>query len=622
MRQVTGGGPQQWPELIRCEIHHGDDESAYTIDTIGLPMQNPWNALMFVGGLAFHPDGSAYIGTIHGDVWCATGFRYPSTEVRWKRFAVGLHQPLGVVIDDAGIFVLGRDQITRLHDLNGNGEADFYECFSDAMETSPSGHDFICGLQRDQAGAFYTASGNQGLLKISADGRRAEVLATGLRNPDGLGRYPDGAVTVPSSEGDWVPASMVGLVRPGDRPHFGYPGPRDEQPPALPMVYLPRALDNSSGGQVYVDSDAWGPLAGQMIHLSYGGASHFLLLRDEVDGVPQGAVVPLAGDFDSGVHRGRFCPVDGQLYVGGAAGWGTYAVADGCFQRVRYSGAPLQLPIAVRAHQNGIRIRFAEPLHHRTASDPRGHFAQAWNYRYGPGYGSPEFSTRHPSTPGHDPLEVRSCHVSDDSETLFLEIPDLQPVNQVHLYLQTAPGQWNELFVTVHRLDAPFTDWPDYRPVVKDVRPHPIHADVLLATQAVPNPWRQQIDGARQIRLGCQSNLTFDQSTIRVRAGEPIRLTLDNPDAVPHNWALLEPGTLQRVGQMTNQYIADPEAPLRHYVPDTPEVLVYTDVVQPRDSFSIDFHAPQEPGRYPYLCTFPGHWSVMQGEMIVASGED
>ena len=163
-------------------------------------------------------------------------------------------------------------------------------------------------------------------------------------------------------------------------------------------------------------------------------------------------------------------------------------------------------------------------------------------------------------------MEIRSCHVSDDSETLFLEIPDLQPVNQVHLYLQTAPGQWNELFVTVHRLDAPFTDWPDYRPVVKDVWPHPIHADVLLATQAVPNPWRQQIDGARQIRLGCQRNLTFDQSTIRVRAGEPIRLTLD--------------------------------------------------------SFSIDFHAPQEPGRYPYLCTFPGHGSVMQGEMIVASGED
>jgi azurin len=45
--------------------------------------------------------------------------------------------------------------------------------------------------------------------------------------------------------------------------------------------------------------------------------------------------------------------------------------------------------------------------------------------------------------------------------------------------------------------------------------------------------------------------------------------------------------------------------------------LAYTDVVLPRDEFTIYFQAPQQPGRYPYLCTFPGHWLVMNGEMIV-----
>jgi azurin len=47
-------------------------------------------------------------------------------------------------------------------------------------------------------------------------------------------------------------------------------------------------------------------------------------------------------------------------------------------------------------------------------------------------------------------------------------------------------------------------------------------------------------------------------------------------------------------------------------------VLVYTDVVSPQNEFSISFLAPTEPGRYPYLCTFPGHWMVMNGELIVA----
>ena len=113
------------------------------------------------------------------------------------------------------MYVLGRDQITRLHDLNGDGEADFYECFSNKMITSPAGHDFICGLARDPHGRFYTASGKQGLIRISADGQKVDVLATGFRNPDGVGCAPtDGAVTVPCSEGDWTPASMICLVKP------------------------------------------------------------------------------------------------------------------------------------------------------------------------------------------------------------------------------------------------------------------------------------------------------------------------------------------------------------------------------------------------------------------------
>src|SRR5207248_7838940 len=126
------------------------------------------------------------------------------------------------------------------------------------------------------------------------------------------------------------------------------------------LVYLPRGHDNSAGGQVYVSSKRWGPLYDRMLHFSFGAGTHFLLLRDEgLDA--QGAVVPLPGEFQSGVHRGRFNPADGQLYVSGMSGWGSYTVADGCFQRVRYTGQPVQLPIAYRIHDNGIRVSFAQP---------------------------------------------------------------------------------------------------------------------------------------------------------------------------------------------------------------------------------------------------------------------
>jgi len=400
-------------------------------------------------------------------------------------------------------------------------------------------------------------------------------------------------------------------------PSFGYRGPVDGRPPDLPLVYLPRGLDNSSGAQAYVSSDRWGPLQGNLIHFSYGAGSHFLVLRDDAAGQFQGAVVPLPGEFLSGVHRGRFHPVDGQLYVSGMAGWGTYTPDDGCFQRVRYTGASFQAPRKFRVYRNGVSVTFAEPIDAAIAERVESHFAQCWNYRYGEAYGSPEFSTRHPGTRGHDVLVVASSHVLPDGRTLFLELPGLQPVNQLHLRMHVSAGDGQDLFLTVHELGAPFTEFPGYRPVEKTVAAHPILTDLALAAKRVPNPWREPAEGARPIKIETGGNLTFATRTVRAKAGEAIQLTLANPDVVPHNWALLKPGALQRVGAEVNRLVADPEAVARHYIPQSSDVLFYTDVVPPHEAFTIHFRAPLQPGRYPYLCTFPGHWMVMNGEMIV-----
>ncbi len=102
-----------------------------------------------------------------------------------------------------------------------------------------------------------------------------------------------------------------------------------------------------------------------------------------------------------------------------------------------------------------------------------------------------------------------------------------------------------------------------------------------------------------------------------MRAGEPIKLTFSNPDVVPHNWALARPGTLAKVGDLVNKIIAEPDAASRHYIPRTEDILFYMDIVNPGNDFTIAFRAPTTKGRYPFLCTVPGHWMVMNGVMTV-----
>ena len=502
LRALTRGGPAQWPEAIETHGSLGQGE-AYAIDTITPPTKNPWNALLFFGGHDFLPDGTAMVCTMQGDVWHVSGLDATLDHVRWKRFASGLHHPQGLVVADGKVYVLGRNQITRLHDLNDDDEADFYECFSDAFVTSSAGHDFICGLERDAEGNFYAASGNQGLLQISSDGQTARVLATGFRNPDGLGLLPDGSITVPCSEGEWTATSMLCLVRPAERstastsaalPHYGYRGPQRGQPPELPLVYLPRGLDNSAGGQAFIDTDRWGPVAGNLVHFSYGAGTYALVLRDEVNGQAQGAVVPLPGDFSAGPHRGRFSPVDGQLYVTGMAGWGTYTHEDGSFEHMRYTGGRVQLPVAFHVHQNGLLLRFSSPVDATIASQPANQFAQVWNYRYSGAYGSAEYAPSHPGLVGHDRLPITGAHIGRDGKSLFLEMPDLQPFNQLHLRLRVDAGKPCELFATVHALDKPFTDFAGYQPAAKTVAAHPLLADMVILSK--PRP---RIIGARRL---------------------------------------------------------------------------------------------------------------------------
>jgi glucose/arabinose dehydrogenase len=228
----------QWPQWIETKGELGT-QTPFATDRLTLPFDNPYGSLFFITAHDFFSDGSAAIATMTGEVWLVKGIDESLSKLRWKRYATGLHQPLGLKIINNQIHVLGRDQITRLHDLNSDDEADFYECVTNAMTTSPGGHDFIVGLETDAQGHFYFASGNQGICKVGqasslSDSASLHILATGFRNPNGLGLSPDARfITTSVQEGDWTPATSICQIELGknEGAHFGAGGPKNGQPP-------------------------------------------------------------------------------------------------------------------------------------------------------------------------------------------------------------------------------------------------------------------------------------------------------------------------------------------------------------------------------------------------------
>ena len=379
-----------------------------------------------------------------------------------------------------------------------------------------------------------------------------------------------------------------------------------------PLLWLPRGVDNSAGGQVWIPAGRWGELQDHMLHLSYGTGTQFLVLQEEVGGVWQGAAVPLPGDFRSGAHRGRFHALDGQLYVSGMTGWGTYTPDDGCLHRVRWTGGEMLVPIACGVRENGLLLTFSSTVDATTAADAGRHFAQCWNYRTSAAYGSPELSLRHPGKPGHDVLAITAARVTGGGRQVFLEIPQQQPADQVHVLVSPRPGVERELFLTIHTLGPAYTEYPGYRVIPKELwagREAP-------ATTVRPSPYASGSPG-RVLEIQAAAGLQYNTKTLTARAGEPLSLSFSNPDVLPHNWVLLAPGTAEKTGTLADKLVTDPSGYAQHYIPEIPEVLAWTAMVAPGTTATIHFPAPAAPGDYPFLCTFPGRWRVVQGILEV-----
>jgi hypothetical protein len=468
LRPLTLGGPAQWSQIQQTVPTVGGEDGPFAVDTLTSPIGNPWKSRLRMSGLDFTDDGDSLVACCcDGDVWIISGINHLGESLTWKRIASGLFQPLGVKIVKGRIFVTCRDQIVILNDLNADGEADFYECFNNDHQVTDHFHEFAMGLQADAEGNLYYAKSARHardslvphhgtLLRVGADGRETKILANGFRAANGVCLNPDGSFFVTDQEGHWNPMNRINRVVEGGfyGNMYGYGAPEDSSDEAMlpPLCWPNKPFDRSPSELVWVNSQAWGPLNGSLLNLSYGYGKLYVVPHEKVGDLWQGGMcrLPLP-QFPTGVMRARFHPSNGQMYACGMNAWGSdQDESPGGIYRIRYTGRESLLPIGLAAHTKGMTITFTQPVEPQSASDPRNYLVDTWGLKRSANYGSDRYNEKS--------LVIKSAKPSADGRSVTLEIPDIRPTwcMQISYKLTSESGKTftGTLQNTIHQLST------------------------------------------------------------------------------------------------------------------------------------------------------------------------
>jgi mono/diheme cytochrome c family protein len=427
------------PTIVTTKIQRGDETGPFAVDTLTVPVANlnPHQSWMRTSGFDFYPDGKrAAVCTWMGDVWIVEGIDQLEGTLTWKRICSGLFQPLGLKIIDDKIHVTCRDQLAKLHDLNNDETIDYIECLNNDHQVTEHFHEFAMGLQTDDKGNFYYAKSARHakdslvphhgtLLRVSADGSKTDILATGFRAANGVCLNPDGTFIVTDQEGHWNPKNRINWVN-GDGPTeffgnvYGYSPVTDTSDEAMknPLCWITNAFDRSPSELLWVPKDArWGSLNGQLLNLSYGYGKIYVVPHETINSERQGGMCELPlKQFPTGIMRGRFHPGDGQLYGCGMFAWaGTQRKAGG-FYRIRKTEKPANLPTKIEASKSGVTLTLSDEIDPASVK-PESFRIKAWDLKRTKNYGSKHFNERE--------WKVTKATISGDQITLI--IPDLKP---------------------------------------------------------------------------------------------------------------------------------------------------------------------------------------------------
>ncbi|MEY3367265.1 MAG: hypothetical protein RI973_420 [Bacteroidota bacterium] len=415
-----------------------------------------------VGGMAFLPDGRLAVS-----LWDAEGGVYiidnvqsgDPAQMKAKKIASGLAEPLGLAVVDGDIYVLQKQELTRLKDLDGDEVIDEYYALCNNWGVSSNFHEFAFGLVYKD-GYFYGSlatdilPGGAGAptqprdrgktFKISREDGSIEFIASGLRTPNGIGIGVDGEIFNADNQGDWLPSSKIVHIKQGA--FYGSRAVDFEGTASLketpPMVWLPQDEIGNSPSTPLALND--GPYKGQMIHceVTHGGVKRVFV--EKINGEYQGSVFQFSLGLEAGINRMAWGP-DGALYVGGIGNPGNWQHGSGKWfglQRLKYNGKTTFEMLAVRAKTNGLEIEFTEPLQEGTGWNPSEYDVQQWWYEPTAAYGGPKMDL--------GKLKVLSANVSDDRKKVFLELAGMKAGHVVYVRI---PNSWasensNELWAT------------------------------------------------------------------------------------------------------------------------------------------------------------------------------
>ena len=468
LEQYTHGGPAQYTTAIDVPAKKWFESDAWLVDELVRPEGNPWGARTRVTGMDFYPGGKALaVCTWDGDVWKVEGINTlgkTDGSLRWHRIATGLFQPLGILVDGDRLLVTCRDQIVSLGDANGDGEMDDYRCLNSDHQVTEHFHEFAMGLQRDNDGNLYYAKSARHaltavvphhgtLLRVTPDGSRTEILATGFRAANGVCLNDDGSFIVTDQEGHWNPKNRINWVRPGGfyGNMYGYHDVTDSSDEAMqkPLCWITNSFDRSPAELLWANTDRWGPLNGQLLNLSYGYGRIYVVPHEHLS-TPTGERQPQGGmcqlpipDLPTGMIRGRFSPADGQLYVGGMFSWaGSRQEQEGGLFRVSYKGKPVGMPTKLKAAKGSIDITFSEEIDPTSVTDTGRYQVKTWDLKRTKQYGSKHFNER--------TLKVASAQLLPDMKTVRLQIPDVAPTWGMEIVCRLQSKNGNEFRRVIH----------------------------------------------------------------------------------------------------------------------------------------------------------------------------
>jgi cytochrome c len=416
-----------------------------------LTQARPNEFLPKVGGMDFLSDGRLVVST-----WDAEGGVYliegadsgDPSKMTYKKIAKGLAEPLGIKVVDDDIYVLQKQELTKLIDHDGDDIIDEYQTISNDWRVSANFHEFAFGLAYKQ-GYFYAAlaiailpggaSANPQIpdrgkaIRINKETGEVEFVAKGLRTPNGVGIGVDDEIFIADNQGDWLPSSKILHV--SENAFFGSRAVDSVNVAQLkvkqPVVWLPQdEIGNSPSTPLYLND---GPYKGQMIHgeVTHGGVKRVFV--EKVNGEYQGAVFRFIQGLEAGVNRMVWGP-DTALYIGGIGSTGNWG-HNGKFwyglQRLKYNGKPTFEMLAVRAKRNGVEIEFTEPLPEGMGWNPKEYEVQQWWYLPTNQYGGPKMD--------REMLSVATASVLEGGRKVFLELPGIKEGHVVYLRL---PYYW------------------------------------------------------------------------------------------------------------------------------------------------------------------------------------